>query len=412
MRVGLVLRARRHSGWLLVVLVLCALVAFARAEETLTSTDGPPIENRLTTEELAAGWIQLFDGGSLYGWRAASDAPWRVVEGAIMVDQGEPGLLHTTTQFADFELKLDFQADAETNSGIFLRTSPRPNSPTDGCYELNIARPEVSPFPTGSFVGRKMGSNNNFDGQWHQYHVRAVGGQFRVYLDGELSLEYEDPRPLGRGFIGLQLNEGRVAFRNIKLKPLGTESIFNGRDLAGWKIFPDKQSEFSVVDGALRMVGGPGQLETERQWGDFILQTEIRVDGDELNSGIFFRSMPGEYQMGYESQIHNGMVDGDRNRPSNFGTGGIFRRQPARLIMARDREWFHKTIVCEGNHMAVWVSGVQVCDWTDRRDANENPRKGLRLEKGTIILQGHDPTTDLRFREIRAVELAPRRASR
>ena len=58
-----------------------------------------------------------------------------------------------------------------------------------------------------------------------------------------------------------------------------------------------------------------------------------------------------------------------------------------------------------GLHMAVWVNGYQVSDWTDRRAPAENPRKGLRLKAGTIILQGHDPTTDFMFRNLRMAEL-------
>lgn len=379
--------------------------ASASKDETKTEE----ITNLLTPEELADGWISLFDGSTLYGWRVASKAEWKVVDGTIEVREGQAGLLHTTTQYADYELKLEFQADQGTNSGIFLRSPPRPQAPSRDCYELNIASEAESPFPTGSFVGRKRGTNDLFDTDWHAYHVVVQGGKFRVYLDEQLVLDYEDERPLGRGYIGLQLNHGRVAFRNIKLKPLGTESIFNGIDLTGWRIYPDKESQFTVHESVLRIVDGPGQIETTGEWADFVLQTEVRVDGDELNSGIFFRAIPEDFSMGYESQIHNGVKDGDRNQPNNYGTGGIFRRQPARLVMARDREWFHKTIICENNHMAVWVNGVQVSDWTDRRKADENPRRGLRVEKGTIILQGHDPTTDISFRNLRVVEMKPRR---
>ena len=382
--------------------MLCDAMAAAAAEAA------PPV-NTLTASELAEGWISLFDGKTLYGWRVASKADWKVVDGAIEVREGQAGLLHTTTQFADYELKLDFKADKGTNSGIFLRTPPKPQDPARDCYELNIAAPRESPFPTGSFVNRKKGTNTTFDDTWHQYHVVVRGQKFLIYLDGKLVLDYVDERFLGRGYIGLQRNSGRVAFRNVKLKPLGTESIFNGRDLTGWRVFPGKKSEFSVREGALRIVNGPGQIETTGQWADFILQTEVRVDGDELNSGIFFRSIPGDFSMGYESQIHNGMIEGDPGRPNNYGTGGIFRRQKARFVVAKDREWFHKTIICEGKHMAVWVNGAQVSGWTDRRAAHDNPRQGLRVQKGTIILQGHDPTTDLSFRNMRVVEMATRR---
>src|SRR6188474_641056 len=78
--------------------------------------------NMLTPEEIADGWILLFDGQTDYGWRAASRANWKVADGAISVDSGEMGLLHTTSEFADYVLKVDFRSAADTNSGIFLRT--------------------------------------------------------------------------------------------------------------------------------------------------------------------------------------------------------------------------------------------------------------------------------------------------
>lgn len=79
-----------------------------------------------------------------------------------------------------------------------------------------------------------------------------------------------------------------------------------------------------------------------------------------------------------------------------------------RKVVANDFEWFWKTIHADDNHMAVWVNGRQVNDWTDRRKPNANPRRGLRLEAGTIQFQGHDPTTDISFRDIGIAELPER----
>jgi hypothetical protein len=112
--------------------------------------------------------------------------------------------------------------------------------------------------------------------------------------------------------------------------------------------------------------------------------------------------------MGYESQIHHGYRDGDRSRPADCGTGGIFRRIDARRVVGNDHEWFRKTLVVQGPHVAVWVNGYQVTDWTDTRKPDANPRRGLRTEPGTIMLQGHDPTTDFRFRRIEIRNYPPR----
>jgi hypothetical protein len=312
-------------------------------------------------------------------------------------------------QFDNYVLKADFRAAKDTNSGLFLRTAPvvGMNDITTKCYELNIAPPD-NPFPTGGYVGRLKGKSvPERAGEWQSFEATLDGQRSTIKLNGETVLEYTDPNPVRRGYIGLQLNSGQVEFKNIKLKPLGLVSLFNGKDLTGWKNHPESKSTFTVTDkGEIHVTStGRGVLESEKQFGDFVLQMEAISHAPELNSGLFIRSIPGEFSNGYESQIHNGIKDGDRKQPKDFGTGGIYRRVPARLVVPNDKEWFHKTIVADGPHISVWVNGYQVTDWTDDRKPDKNPRNGLRTEAGTLQLQGHDPTTDLSFRNIIAREL-------
>jgi hypothetical protein len=236
------------------------------------------LANTLSAEELADGWILLFDGETDYGWKAGSQANWKVAGGVISVSEGEPGLLTTVSQFGDYIFKCDFRASSGTNSGIFLRTPRVPKDPQSDCYELNIADQAVSPFPTGSFVGRLASQGVPDSSAWRTFEVTAEGGHFVVKLDGRQVLDYTDPQQLGRGYIGLQLNKGAVEFRNIKLKPLGLESLFNGKDLTGWKVFPGKASVFTVNDaGEIHVENGNGQLESERKFGDFVLQFGCRL---------------------------------------------------------------------------------------------------------------------------------------
>ncbi|HEV3024602.1 MAG TPA: DUF1080 domain-containing protein, partial [Pirellulales bacterium] len=216
--------------------------------------------------------------------------------------------------------------------------------------------------------------------------------------------------PVGsRLCLQLAASDGSVALAKVRIAEPAGEPIFNGRDLAGWHAFPGKASVFSVTDrGELNVKNGPGQLESDVRFADFVLQLEVFSNGKHLNSGIFFRSIPGEFCNGYESQIQNGYADGDRTKPLDYGTGAFYRRQKARKVVANDFEWFHKTLVVSGAHMAAWVNGYQVSDWIDTREADSNPRNGLRREAGTLIIQGHDPTTDLSFRNLRAAELPAR----
>lgn len=359
----------------------------------------------ISKQDLTEGWIRLFDGGSLYGWHAENKANWAVEEGGITVSEGTQGLLRTTSEFTDYKLRLEFKADKDTNSGIFLRTAGQPTDPTKDCYEFNIAAAD-NPFPTGSLVGRAKVENAPTSGEWQTAEITVMGSQIKAIIDGNLVLDYIDENPIPRGFIGLQLNSGKIAFRNIILRPLSLEPLFNGTDLTGWIEYPEMESTFSVTDnGELNVVNGRGQLETEGHYADFVLQLECISYAEALNSGIFLRCIPGDVMMGYESQIQNGMKDGNPLTPADCGTGGIFRRQDARRIVAKDNEWFHKTIIMSGNHIAVWVNGYQVSDWYDERNIDGNPRRGLRTEAGSIMIQGHDPTTNLSFRNLRIAEL-------
>jgi hypothetical protein len=168
-------------------------------------------------------------------------------------------------------------------------------------------------------------------------------------------------------------------------------------------------SRFSVTSsGEIQVRGGRGQLETEGQYADFVLQADCMTQGAQLNSGIFFRCIPGQEMMGYECQIHNGYRNHDRTQPVDCGTGGIFRRVNARRVVADDFAWFRKTLIVQGPHVAVWVNGYQVTDWTDTRARDENPRRGLRTAAGSIMLQGHDPTTNLLFRRLEIAEFPAR----
>ena len=229
-------------------------------------------------------------------------------------------------------------------------------------------------------------------------------------LDEDVVLEFTDEseHKVAAGFVGLQMNEGRVRFRNIFLRPLGGDAVFNGKDLSGWRVVPGSKSEFKVVDETIHVTNGRGFLETERKWKDFVLQAEVKTNGDQLNSGIFFRALPGTEEApshGYEYQIHNGFKNGDATRPVDQGTGAIFRRAAARRVVGKDREWTTATLIAQGDRIATWVNGYQVVDWQDTREPDPNPRRGRRLEAGHFSLQGHDPTTDLNFRNIRVVEL-------
>lgn len=372
----------------------------------------------LTDEELREGWISLFDGTSLFGWNVPETTNWHVEDQTIVADAGEISLLETKFRFDDFEFRCDFHLEKDGNSGVFLRSSHDLKSPATDTYELNICDSHAT-HGTGSLVGRHVTENvPPVEGDWHTFRILCDGPKIHVWLDGDSILEFEDSSENLRltGTIGLQMNQGRVAFRNVFLRPINNTELFNGRNINGFHSVPGSKSTFEVQDQAIHVTDGPGFLETDGTFQDFILHVEARNNdamaraaGKSPNSGVFFRAMKGTLEApshGYEMQIQNTFLNGDRTQPEDHGTGAIFRRAPARYVVADDNAWFVATLIAQGDRFATFVNGYQVVGWQDDREPDANPRRGRRLDAGHISLQGHDPTTDLNFRSLRIHELS------
>lgn len=378
--------------------------ATASGTEQAAGTGFRPLQ-LLSKDDVQKGWIELFDGQTMFGWKPNNDVNWSIQDGVIRANEGEPGLLMTTAPFADFELRFEARLEKDGNSGVFLRSLFNPRDPAADCYELNICDSHPA-FRTGSLVGRAQAAEaTTGEGTWRSYYVRAEGPHIVVQIDGKQVLDFNDSSQHIRksGFIGLQKNKGLAEYRSVFLRPLNLQSLFNGQDLSGWRVVPGSKGEFQAVDGTIHVTGGRGFLETDGTWSDFVLQAQAKTNAPGLNGGIFFRAEPGTEAApsnGYEYQIHNAFKDGDRTQPVDAGTGAIFRRTSARYVVADDGQWLTATLVAAGPHFSCWVDGVQVTDWEDDRPNNLNPREGKRLEAGHISLQGHDPTTNIDFRDL------------
>lgn len=367
-------------------------------------------QNTLTPQEAADGWLLLFDGRTLFGWTNEGQAAFRVQNGSIVVDSGGGGWLRSNAEFADFALKCDFRTTADGNSGIFLR-SAKTGEPHLTGYELQIYDTQPAGFNTGALAGHLKPSKavKLKHNEWMSYEVEATGNHWIVKIDGETVLTGREGKSLA-GHIGLQFNPGKkIEFRNVKVKPLGLQSIFNGKDLSGWKIVDAPKAaqppEWTVRDGVMHVEKGPGQIETEAQWQDFTLQLDIKTNPKDANhhpnSGVFTRGEPGKFWSGYETQIRNEYRDNDRTNPFDYGTGAMYFYFPARRVVADDGEFFTMTIVGKGRHFSTWVNGHPTAEWDDPRPEGANARTGARLVPGAVSLQAHDPTTNLDFRNIR-----------
>ncbi|MEO8270080.1 MAG: DUF1080 domain-containing protein [Aureliella sp.] len=367
---------------------------------------------QLTPEQLDQGWVRLFDGQSLSGWLQVGIADWQIApEGVPKVTRGEASFLCTSFQIPNYELQVDFRSDAETNSGVFMRCGPQPLDVGIDCFELNIA-PADNPFPTGSLVQRQKvdpAELGEFDPTaWHTYLIRVSGKQITVSLDDKQILQLDDVEVSPTGHISLQHNAGRVEFRNVLMRPLELNELKLGETWEeDWTLSEKEPGTFTATatTEGLQLNGGSGQLQSKQAFANFVLQARYTLASPGVNSGIFFRCMPDALLDGYECQVNHAVVDGDPLRPLDAGAGAIFRRQPARVVIGDGSKPTYLTLLANGPQMVTWVNGVQVAEFYDAREPNENPRNGLRLEAGPIALQGHDATTDVTFQSLKIVEI-------
>jgi hypothetical protein len=374
--------------------------------------------NTLTPKEIAEGWILLFDGETTFGWDAIAKPD---VRGGVLIHGSDQDVhASTTTTFHYYELKLDYLIEQTAKNADSVTWHAYPH----GKHPLTMYKGWASATLKIKDDGIRGITSPIVD----KKGATGVGHGFAQGFGPSPVFE----SPVTTQTITFNVPKGsKLSLRNIKLKPLGTKPLFNGKDLSGWKKFdadPKRaKSQFTVTnDGWLSIINGPGDLQSTDEWADFVLQLDCRTNGDNLNSGVFFRCIPGQYQNGYEAQIQNQKAKEPKtytveeydpkthelkgkktveNWSQDYGTGAIYRRIPARRSVAKDREWFTMTVVARGRHIATWVNGIQVLDWDDNRSENENARNGCRLKKGPISLQGHDPTTDLNFRNIRIADL-------
>jgi hypothetical protein len=132
-----------------------------------------------------AGWTTLFNGVTLSGWNRIGDANWTLAEGAVQADKGV-GFLVTPASYADFDLRAEIWADADANSGIFIRCQNPQQVGAANAYEVNIydKRPDPA-FRTGAIVdvARPLAQVDAAN-RWNVLEISAHGSHLMVTFNG------------------------------------------------------------------------------------------------------------------------------------------------------------------------------------------------------------------------------------
>lgn len=174
-----------------------------------------------------AGWVSLFNGRDLTGWKASEGVVWTVEEGKIVTPPRRSHLF-SERSYKNFEFKADVLTTPGSNSGIYFHTQPEDSWPTHG-YESQVNVTHGDPVKTGSlYAVVKLYKTPARDNQWWTQHIIVRGKNIVVKINGETVMDYTEPegvsgpRKLGSGPFALQAHDpkSKVFYRNIMVKVL------------------------------------------------------------------------------------------------------------------------------------------------------------------------------------------------
>jgi len=293
--------------------------------------------------ETGTNWVSLFNGTNLTGWgygtnnfndlTASDDNRYSASNGVLTVHPKVPRQLRTlwtTRQFPrDFVLKLEFRAETNADSGIFIR------KPQLQCRDYLVA---------GPYKNLKQYKPQD----WNEIVVTVSNGLAYCTCNGEvLTNGLAVP---ATGPIGLEADRGQMEYRNIRLKELKNPWLTPGKfyteeqgkaklsefsktysDRAGWE-----QRAQAIQTGILRGAGlNPLPPRTELN----VIRREAKQQDGYTLENVAFESRPGFFVTGnlYRPTLANSAIMGrpavlvTHGHAADAASGGRFREGTQRL---------------------------------------------------------------------------------
>jgi len=183
----------------------------------------------------------------------------------------------------------------------------------------------------------------------------------------------------------------------------GFTSLSDGKTFNGWKTAEENKDTWKIEDGAFVAHGNRCHLYyvgDQKPFKNFHIKVEV-MTAKNSNGGIYFHtkyqpeSWPKE---GFECQVNNTHSDPIKTG-SLYGLVNIFRSP------AEDDKWWTEEIMVQGNKVTVLVDGKKVFEYFEPPGTQAGKDFARKLNEGTFALQGHDPNSTVRYKNIRVKRL-------
>ncbi len=438
-----------------------------KVSKTLSNPDADyqrqSIAKYLSENPLEGGFISLFNGKNLDGWKGLIENPiqrakmserklaaaqkkaneeavrdWRVEEGCIVFYGTGGNNLCTEKQYGDFEMLVDWKLfpGPEPDAGIYLRGTP-----------------QVQIWDTARVnVGAQVGSGGLYNnqqhpsiplkvadqkvGEWNTFRIRMIGDRVSVWLNGELVTDnvilenyWDRSQPIFPvEQIELQAHGSKAAYRDIYIKEIepvqpfslseeeekeGFKVLFDGTHMHHWK---GNTTDYFIEDGVMvvdpqgKSTSWTSNLYTKEQYDNFVFRFEFMLT-PAANNGLGIRTpLEGDAAyVGMELQIlDNEAPVYEKLQPYQYH-GSVYGVIPAkRGYLKPVGEWNYQEVIANGDRITVILNGTTILDG-DIREASKDgtmdniEHPGLLNESGHIGFLGHG--SKLKFRHIRVKRL-------
>lgn len=190
----------------------------------------------------------------------------------------------------------------------------------------------------------------------------------------------------------------------------GFTPLFDGKSLDGWVLVGKKEHGYIVRDGVIACPqGGGGNLLTDRDYSDFILRFEFRLEPGS-NNGLGIRAPINGRDIAYDG-IELQIIDDSAEKYKELQPwqrhGSLYHVFPAKTGFLKPvGEWNQQEVIADGSKIKVILNGNVILD-VDTRSVTDpellKKHPGLNRTTGRIGFLGHNDPVE--FRNIRIKEL-------
>ena len=183
-----------------------------------------------------AGWVSMFDGKTMTGWKVnESPESWSVKDGALVANGNRSHLFYVADPepFVNFEFEATIMTRPGSNSGIYFHTAYLDSGWPKYGYECQVNNSQADPQRTaGLYETAKVFEAPAKDDAWFTMGIKVQGKRVTVTVDGRVVTDYTEPdgkqpgtdytRVLDKGTFALQAHDpgSTVLYKDLKVRRL------------------------------------------------------------------------------------------------------------------------------------------------------------------------------------------------